>query len=134
MMDNTPSHHQALTCKTDTDRSKYSIGDSILDEDLPPTTSVDKIKSSLAVFKLKELDTAFVRRSDGSYSFSVVQKKTSTTISFTVNANGGTKTFDLQRAARYVYPVPNKDRPNTSVSDSNKRTIGSASRKGKIQA
>merc|ERR1712238_358812 len=63
-IDNIQSHHPTLARESNASSSKYSIGDSVLSENLPRLTSADKIKIPLMVFKLKAHDTVFVRRSN----------------------------------------------------------------------
>jgi hypothetical protein len=102
-----PSHHPTLSrkTKTTTNNSKYSLGNSVPAKDMPRETKADTMKNALLVSKLKAGDKAFVRRSNGLYSYAEVWKRTKTSIVFTVSARGDTKAFDLQSAARYVRPV-----------------------------
>merc|ERR1711966_317794 len=77
-------------------------GDSVLPKDLPRETNESKRNRAVMVSKLKVGDTLLVRRSNGSYSYSEVQKKSRTTITFTVSAAGDTKVIDLRSAPKHV--------------------------------
>jgi len=93
-----PSYPPTLDCKP----KKYSLGDSVLPKDLPRETNESKRNRAVMVSKLKVGDTLLVRRSNGSYSYSEVQKKSRTTITFTVSAAGDTKVIDLRSAPKHV--------------------------------
>mmetsp|Transcript_41322 Transcript_41322/g.86711 ORF Transcript_41322/g.86711 Transcript_41322/m.86711 type:complete len:320 (-) Transcript_41322:62-1021(-) len=83
-------------------KHSYSIGDEIPKSFM---THLDhtEMKMALLVSKLEPGDTAFVKRSSGKYySYSQVTNKDRTSITFAVNSNYDTKTFDLLNAGKYV--------------------------------
>jgi len=80
----------------------YSIGDEI-PKSFMTHLEHSEMKMALLVSKLKPGDTAFVKRSSGKYySYSEVTNRDRTSISFAVNSNYDTKTFDLLNAGKYV--------------------------------
>jgi len=82
--------------------SKYSIGDKGSDVDM---IIEGKKATAAAVGEIRPNDGAFVRRSDGSWTYAIVKSRShgdNPTIKFKVNARGSTKAFPTSQWGTYV--------------------------------
>jgi len=75
------------------DSSSCSDSDDDEEDGRRSRKSQRKVNISLAIGQLRHLDAAFVRRSDGQWTYSLVADGDSTQIRFVVNARGSTKSF-----------------------------------------
>ena len=82
--------------------SSYSVGDKGREEDM----IVDgKKETAAAVALLRVSDAAFVRRSDGNWTYAVVKQRTEgsdASIKFKVNSRGSTKSFPMSQWGSYI--------------------------------
>ncbi|KAL7470330.1 hypothetical protein ACHAXS_010562 [Conticribra weissflogii] len=96
--------------------SYYSVGDKGRQEDM---LIESKRATSAAVATIRVNDAAFVRRSDGTWTYAVVKDRTdgdNPTIRFKVNARGSTKAFPISQWGTYVRRIKRKaDAPATKV-------------------
>ena len=94
----------------------YSIGDRGNEDDM----IIDSKKATAAlVAEIRANDAAFVRRSDGSWTYAVVKDRTygeTETIRFKVNVRGSTKAFPTSQWGTYVRRVKKRDNPKPSMS------------------
>ena len=94
----------------------YSIGDRGNEDDM----IIDSKKATAAlVAEIRANDAAFVRRSDGSWTYAVVKDRTygeTETIRFKVNVRGSTKAFPISQWGTYVRRVKKRDNPKPSMS------------------
>jgi len=85
--------------------SGYSIGDKGSDGDM----MIDSKKATAAaVGEIRANDAAFVRRSDGTWTYAIVKDRShgaSPSIRFKVNARGSTKEFPMSQWGTYVRPI-----------------------------
>jgi hypothetical protein len=83
----------------------YSIGDKGSDGDM----MIDSKKATAAaVGKTRPNDAAFVRRSDGAWTYAIVMNRShgvSPSIRFKVNARGSTKEFPMSQWGTYIRPI-----------------------------
>jgi len=113
--------------------SYYSVGDKGRQEDM---VIESKRATSAAVATIRVNDAAFVRRSDGTWTYAVVKDRTdgdNPTIRFKVNARGSTKAFPMSQWGTYVRRIRRKaDAPATKTSSlddflqNNRSKIGSS--------
>ena len=100
----------------------FSIGDGGSDGDM----MIDSKKATAAaVGEIRVNDAAFVRRSDGTWTYAIVKDRSygaSPSIRFKVNVRGSTKEFPMSQWGTYVRPVRRRGDPSpanaTSRSDS----------------
>lgn len=84
----------------------YSVGDKGREEDMIVHTS--KKDTAAAVALLRVSDAAFVRRSDGNWTYAIVKDRTDgndASIKFKVNARGSTKSFPMSQWGSYIRRV-----------------------------
>jgi hypothetical protein len=82
--------------------ASYSIGDKGRDEDMIIDS---KKETAAAVALLRVSDAAFVRRSDGNWTYAIVKDRTEgsdASIKFKVNARGSTKSFPTSQWGSYI--------------------------------
>ena len=92
----------------------YSVGDKGNDEDM---IIENKKTTAAAVSKIRPNDAAFVRRSNGSWTYAVVKDRTysdNETIRFKVNVRGSTKAFPTSQWGTYVRRVKKVSNPAPS--------------------
>eukprot|EP00804_Cyclotella_cryptica_P009638 CCRYP_011193-RB/>CCRYP_011193-RB protein AED:0.05 eAED:0.05 QI:315/1/1/1/0.5/0.2/5/3172/1307 len=80
----------------------FSVGDKGRDEDMIVDS---KRATAAAVTLLRVSDAAFVRRSDGTWTYAVVKERTEgadASIKFKVNARGSTKSFPMSQWGTYI--------------------------------
>ena len=80
---------------------QYSIGDRVRREDMPKSR-VPEMKIALMVSRLKVNDGAFVFLPDGVWCYSVLLRKDTTSVTFQVNDDGDTQSYDSLNAGMYV--------------------------------
>jgi len=83
----------------------YSIGDKGSDGDMMINS---KKATAAAVGEIRPNDAAFVRRSDGTWTYAIVMNRShgaSPSIRFKVNARGSTKEFPISQWGTYVRPI-----------------------------
>lgn len=113
--------------------SSYSVGDKGREEDMVIAPKKD---TAAAVALLRVSDGAFVRRSDGNWTYAVVKDRTDgpdASIKFRVNARGSTKSFPMSQWGSYIRRLkraadaPAKKGPSLDQFLSNNRSnIGSS--------
>jgi len=93
--------------------SKYCMGDKGEDDDM---IIESKKATAAAVAEIRSGDGAFVRRSDGSWTYAVVKDRTyggdSPTIRFKVNVRGSTKAFPTSQWGTYVRRIRKREDPS----------------------
>lgn len=87
--------HKSSSIQNDTSRSDYNLGDNALSDDHtiiePSREEAMKHISSLKVF-----DFAFVRRTNGKWTYSIISDRSENMIRFVVDENGRTKQLERQ--------------------------------------
>lgn len=85
--------------------ASYSVGDKGREEDMIIDS---KKETAAAVALLRVSDAAFVRRSDGNWTYAVVKERVDgndASIKFKVNARGSTKSFPMSQWGSYIRRV-----------------------------
>jgi hypothetical protein len=102
----------------------YEIGDKGSDEDMIITP---KRETAAAVAQIRVNDAAFVRRSDGSWTYAIVKDQVddgrNRSIRFKVNTRGSTKSFPPSQWGTYIRCVNTRTEVNT-----NRRSAAQANR------
>mmetsp|Transcript_19788 Transcript_19788/g.42960 ORF Transcript_19788/g.42960 Transcript_19788/m.42960 type:complete len:942 (+) Transcript_19788:185-3010(+) len=86
-------HGRSRRGRSKKNRSKSSQDSSCSDGDGEAEESPNKVNIHLAIGQLRHLDAAFVRRSDGSWTYALVADGDDNEIRFVVNDRGSTKSF-----------------------------------------
>ena len=89
----------------------YSIGDIGIDKDM---TIDSKKATAAAVGAIRANDAAFVRRSDGSWTYATVENRSygaSLSIIFRVSAQGSTKEFPMSQWGTHIRPIRRRGDP-----------------------
>ena len=95
--------------------SNYEIGDKGSDEDM---IIASKRETAAAVAQLRVNDAAFVRRSDGSWTYAVMKDQVddgrNRSIRFKVNTRGSTKSFPPSQWGTYIRCINSRTEINTN--------------------
>lgn len=111
--------------------TSFSVGDRGNPEE--HTMIASKKETAAAVALLRVSDAAFVRRSDGNWTYAIVKERTDASIKFKVNARGSTKSFPMSQWGSYIRKIkpPASDAPakkgpslDEFLSNNNRSKIG----------